>query len=85
MLMIYCSTRFYCWGPSKAPIDMDANEQAQWHAHLQTPVVFNHHAPIELDAKTISTVDLNEITSTPKAGMNGERVLILTPLRDAAP
>ncbi|KAJ9642447.1 hypothetical protein H2199_004828 [Coniosporium tulheliwenetii] len=76
--------RFYCWGPAKAPMDMTANEQARWNAHLQTPVIFNHHKPIEINATTIEHVDLNPIKSTPKALANEERVLILTPLRDAA-
>ena len=66
-------------------MDMTANEQAQWHSHLQTPVLYNHHAPIEIDSKKIQHVDLNLIKSTPKAVINEERVLILTPLRDAAP
>ncbi|KAJ9660263.1 hypothetical protein H2201_007009 [Coniosporium apollinis] len=65
-------------------MDMTANEQARWNAHLQTPVIFNHHKPIEINATTIEHVDLNPIKSTPKALANEERVLILTPLRDAA-
>lgn len=77
--------RFYCWGPAKPPMRMTINEQAQWHSHLQTPVLFNHHAPIELEAGSISHVDLNDIKSTPRAIANKERVLILTPLKDAAP
>ena len=77
--------RFYCWGPAKPPMDMSTNEQAQWHAHLQTPVLFNHHAPIEVESPSIQSVDLNGIMSTPRADVNKERVLILTPLRDAAP
>lgn len=64
---------------------MTTNEQAQWHAHLQTPVLYNHHAPIEVESPLIQNVDLNGIMSTPRAAVNGERVLILTPLRDAAP
>lgn len=64
---------------------MSSNEEAQWHAHLQTPVLFNHHAPISVDSTTIQHVNLNEIMSTPRAKVNEERVLILTPLRDAAP
>ncbi|KAK3171018.1 hypothetical protein OEA41_003102 [Lepraria neglecta] len=76
--------RFYCWGPAKAPMEMSTNEQAQWHAHLQTPVLFNHHAPIEVESPAIQSVDLNGIMSTPRAALNEERVLILTPLRDAA-
>lgn len=77
--------RFYCWGPTKSPMQMTTNEQAQWHAHLQTPVLFNHHAPIEVESGTIQHIDLNGVSSTPRAVANGERVLILTPLKDAAP
>jgi len=77
--------RFYCWGPSKAPIEMTLNEQSDWNAHLQTPVIFNHHEPLVVNSSTIQRVDLNPITSTSKAASNQERILILTPLRDAAP
>ncbi|KAM3072278.1 hypothetical protein ACMFMG_009089 [Clarireedia jacksonii] len=76
--------RYYCWGPSKPPMQMTLNEQADWNAHLQTPVVFNHHEPLEVNSSTIKRVDLNSIRSTRKAVENEERVLILTPLRDAA-
>lgn len=76
--------RFYCWGPAKPPMAMSVNEQAQWHQHLQTPVLFNHHAPIEVESSSIHSVDLNGLDSTPRARLNQERVLILTPLRDAA-
>ncbi|KAM7187987.1 Anp1 domain containing protein [Rhypophila sp. PSN 637] len=75
---------FYCWGPPKAPMDMTLNEQASWAKHLQTPVIFNHHAPIEINESTITNVNLNPIKSTPKALANEERVLIVTPLKDAA-
>ena len=64
---------------------MTANEQAQWHAHLQTPVLFNPHVALEVNSSTIDHVDLNPIVSTTKAVSNEERVLILTPLRNAAP
>lgn len=76
---------FYCWGPSKPPMDMTLNEQQAWNAHLQTPVIFNHHAPIEINSSTIQHVNLNAIKSTRQALSNDERVLILTPLKDAAP
>lgn len=66
-------------------MEMTINEQADWNAHLQTPVLFNHHAPIEINSTTIRRIDLNPITSTTKAVLNKERILILTPLRDAAP
>ena len=66
-------------------MDMSANEQARWHSHLQSPVLFNHHAPVQVDSSTIQHINLNEILSTPRAVVNEERVLILTPLRDASP
>ncbi|OQO02819.1 hypothetical protein B0A48_11102 [Cryoendolithus antarcticus] len=77
--------RFYCFGPAKPPMQMSINEQAQWAGHQQTPVIFNHHSPIEINSSTIKHVDLNGIDSTTKAVANDERVLILTPLRNAAP
>ncbi|CAG9999358.1 unnamed protein product [Clonostachys byssicola] len=76
---------FYCWGPSKPPMDMSQNEYARWNAHLQTPLLFNHHKPLEVDSKTIEHVDLNKIKSTRTALINEERILIVTPLKDAAP
>ncbi|EAQ85742.1 hypothetical protein CHGG_06995 [Chaetomium globosum CBS 148.51] len=76
--------RFYCWGPSKPPMEMTPNEQASWTSHLSTPVIFNHHAPLEINSSTIQHVDLNPIKSTTKAVQNNERVLILTPLKDAS-
>ncbi|KAL0262950.1 hypothetical protein SLS55_001924 [Diplodia seriata] len=76
--------RFVCWGPSKSPMDMSTNEREKWMAHLTTPVIFNHHTPVEVNSTTIERVDLNPIKSGPKALQNEERVLILTPLRDAS-
>lgn len=76
---------FYCWGPSKPPMEMSLNEQQAWSAHMQTPVIFNHHAPIEVNSTTIKHVDLNSVKSTPQAVNKEERILILTPLKDAAP
>lgn len=64
---------------------MSSNEFIRWNQHLQTPVLFNHHEPYEVNASTIQRIDLNPIHSTPRALLNEERVLILTPLRDAAP
>jgi hypothetical protein len=66
-------------------MQMTPNENAEWHGHMQTPVIFNHHRPIEINESSISHVDLNVIKSTPKADEHQERVLILTPLRDASP
>ena len=64
---------------------MTSNEAQDWNAHLQTPVIFNHHAPLEVNSSTIRHIDLNPIKSTTNAVSNEERILILTPLRDAAP
>lgn len=65
-------------------MSMSLNDQAAWSTR-STPVIFNHHAPLEINSTTVQHVDLNPVKSTPKAVANGERVLILTPLKDAAP
>lgn len=65
-------------------MDMTPTDEARWHAHHQTPVIFNHHKPVVVDERSISHVDLNPISSTPRAAANSERILILTPLKDAA-
>jgi len=62
---------------------MTANEAEEWHAHMHTPVLYNHHKPIEINSTNIEHVNLNEIQSTPDAARNKERVLIVTPIRDA--
>ncbi|KAK7750550.1 hypothetical protein SLS62_007526 [Diatrype stigma] len=66
-------------------MDMSLNEQQAWNAHLQTPVIFNHHAPVKVNDSTIEHVDLNPVKSTVHALDNEERILLLTPLKDAAP
>lgn len=64
---------------------MTLNEQSDWNAHLQTPILFNHHSPLVVNSSTIEHIDMNPIKSTKNAVAAKERVLILTPLRDAAP
>ncbi|KAF2004975.1 glycosyltransferase family 62 protein [Amniculicola lignicola CBS 123094] len=76
--------RFYCFGPAKSPMQMTPNEAAEWHGQYSTPVIFNHHKPIEVNEPSIAHVDLNKIVSTKTAAQNKERVLLLTPLRDAS-
>jgi hypothetical protein len=66
-------------------MEMSLNEQQAWNAHMHTPVIFNHHAPITINDSTIQHVDLNKVHSTRQAIDNEERVLILTPLKDASP
>lgn len=65
-------------------MQMTPNEQAQWAGHLQTPVIFNHHIPIVINNTKIHNVNLNPIESSKHAAEKKERVLILTPLRNAA-
>lgn len=65
-------------------MDMTPNEQARWNGLLSTPVIFNHHEPIEINSSTIRHVNLNKITSTQQAVQREERVLIVTPMRDAS-
>jgi hypothetical protein len=57
-------------------MQMTPNEAADWNAHLQTPVIFNHHEPLVINSSTIQRVDLNPIQSTVNAVQNKERVLI---------
>ena len=63
---------------------MTANDASDWHG-LQTPVIFNNHAALEINSSTITHVNLNPIKSTSQAKSNQERILILTPLSDASP
>jgi len=75
--------RYYCFGPAKSPLEISQNEHSKWHMQQQTPVLFNHHKPVEINATTIESIDLNIAKSTKDAVEKKERVLILTPLRDA--
>jgi Anp1 len=65
-------------------MDMTPNENARWNSHLTTPVIFNHHSPVVVNSTTVQHVNLNPIKSTPQGVANKERVLIVTPLRNAA-
>lgn len=81
---LICS-RWACYGPAKSPLDISPNEFAAWHQHRQTPLIVNKHEPLEINATTINNYNLNKLTTSKDATKNKERVLILTPLRDAAP
>jgi hypothetical protein len=63
---------------------MTPNEHALWYSGQTTPVIFNPHTPVEVNSSSIQHVDLNPIKSTPQGLQNNERILILTPLRNAA-
>ncbi|KAK6358846.1 hypothetical protein TWF696_000026 [Orbilia brochopaga] len=77
-------SRWACYGPAISPLEISPNEFAAWHQHRNTPILTNKHDPIDVSAKSVSNHNLNKITSTRDAIKNRERVLILTPLRDAA-
>ena len=63
---------------------MTPNENEEWYGHLTTPVIFNHRKPVEVNATEIQHVKLDPIKSTVDAVRNKEKILILTPLRDAS-
>ncbi|CCG82625.1 N-glycosyl-transferase [Taphrina deformans PYCC 5710] len=66
-----------------SPLDKDLNH---WSDHNEgvTPVHYNYHAPVVLSSDTIGEIELNGFKSTKNPIKNKERVLILTPLKDAA-
>lgn len=66
-------------------MDMTPNEAARWQTHLQTPVIYNQHEAVKLNSSSIKRVNLNAIKSTINPISNEERILILSPLKDAAP
>ena len=66
-----------------SPFLTDPNEDNDARGGGQTGVIFNYHTPIEINSPTIQHFDLNTIMSTTGAAQRHERVLVLTPLRDA--
>ncbi|EWC45844.1 hypothetical protein DRE_04851 [Drechslerella stenobrocha 248] len=80
----FACCRWGCYGPGVSPLDISPNEFAAWHQHKNTPILTNKHDPIDINAKSINNHNLNKITTSRDAVKNRERVLILTPLRDAA-
>lgn len=78
--------KYYCFGPAMSPFEIDANTYSEWHRNSPSPVKFNTHEPVEArNVSAISVFDLNSIKSTFDGVNNNERVLILSPLKDAAP
>ncbi|KAI5809543.1 Anp1-domain-containing protein [Peziza echinospora] len=76
--------RFYCFGPAVSPMELSTDAHNLWHAHQMTPIIFNPHTPIEVTSPKVANIDLNPIKSSGNAAERNERVLILTPVRDAA-
>jgi hypothetical protein len=64
-------------------MEMTVRESAAWQGRLKTPVIFNQHKAVEVNQSTIERFDLNPIQSTRNAAQRRERVLLLTPLKDA--
>src|SRR5271169_2817905 len=67
----------------KSPFLTDPNEDNEARGGGQTRVIFNHHASVEVNSPSIQHVNLNSIISTSGAAQRHERILLLTPLRDA--
>lgn len=63
---------------------MTPNELEEWQTQFQTEVLVNPHQPYRINSSSIEVVDLNKVHSTKSAVFKKERVLILTPLRNAA-
>lgn len=82
--------KYYCFGPAMSPFEIDPNTYSNWHRNSPSPVKFNTHVPITVNqdanstSSSISFFDLNKITSTFDGVINKERVLLLSPLKDAA-
>lgn len=76
--------KYYCFGPAMSPFEIDVNTYSEWHRDVPSPITFNNHVPVDVSNITsISHFDLNTITSTFDGAKNKERVLILTPIKDA--
>jgi hypothetical protein len=66
-----------------SPFLTDPNQDNEARGGGQTRVIFNYHEPVEINAPSIQHIDLNNVLSTSGAAQRHERILILTPLRDA--
>lgn len=64
-------------------MELSQEENHIWWAHQVTPVLFNRHEPIEVNSPSVTGIDLNSVKTSRDAVANKERILILTPLRDA--
>lgn len=78
--------KFYCFGPAMTPFEMSAKAYAAWHRDANAPVAqFNTHVAVDVsNTSSIAHFDLNTVRASADAANNRERVLILSPLRDAA-
>lgn len=81
--------KYYCFGPPMTPTEMSSLEYAYWNRHTDVApgalVNFNTHVAVDVsNTSSISHFNLNAIQSSPSAADNNERVLILSPLKDAA-
>lgn len=77
--------KYKCFGPGMSPFEIDPKTYSDWHKGVSSPVKFNLiDAEAPVNKSHIFRSDLNKIRSTVDAIKNKERVLILTPLRDAS-
>lgn len=70
--------RFHCGEPAQPPITLTEEERAQQD---RPDSLLNPHEPIVVESESIRLVDLDRVAKAE----DRPRVLILTPLRDAAP
>ncbi|KAF5104920.1 hypothetical protein DV451_000313 [Geotrichum candidum] len=66
---------------------MDPNTYSEWHKGVPSPVIFyteDESSDLINTNKSIAEISLDDTKSTADAIKNEERVLILTPLKDAA-
>lgn len=79
--------KFECFGPGLSPFEMDPNTYSEWHKGVPSPVIFyteDESSDLINTNKSIAEISLDDTKSTADAIKNEERVLILTPLKDAA-
>ena len=84
-IIFYNTSSFLSPEPLQAysPLDRDLNKWVDENEGV-TPVHYNYHSPVVLSSDTIGSLNLNSIKSTKTPAKNKERVLILTPMKDAA-
>lgn len=70
--------KFHCGEPTQPPITLTEEERAQQD---RPDSLANPHEPIVVESESIHLVDLNNVAKAEDC----PRILILTPLRDAAP
>lgn len=69
--------RFICHGSAEPPMSLDPKDRSKWPS---PDSLNNPHEPMVIESSSIRGLDLGNVS----AAKTADRVLILTPLRDAA-